>query len=232
MKRLLVLLMTLLAVPAYAQIKVDPTYPAYTTFKIDVEVPEGHDFRSVHWTFSPPKISAQEGPDGALYATGVPGLTYKIVCDVVSGKSQQDGTALIEKTAHKHYEATFKIEVGGDSDNGGGGGDNDNDSDVNPPVPVIKNPRVLIVEETAKRSVEDAKIINDSIFWSDVVLRGFTWRLYDLDSPDLKRDYKLAAAKVGFPALVIHDDNGVLSVMKLPKTTAEISAEMKRVTNK
>lgn len=231
MKRLLFLLMALLAVPVYAQIKVDPTYPAYTTFKIDVAVPEGHDFRSVHWTFSPPKISAQEGPDGALYATGVPGLTYKIVCDVVSGKSQQDGTALIEKTAHKHYEATFKIESEGGNDNGGGD-NSDNGSDNNPPVPVIKNPRVLIVEETAKRSVEDAKIINDSIFWSDVVLRGFTWRLYDVDSPDLKRDYKLAAAKVGFPALVIHDDNGVLSATRLPKTTAEISAEMKRVTNK
>jgi len=231
MKRLLVLLMALLAVPAYAQIKVDPSYPAYTTFKIDVTVPEGHDFRSVHWTFSPPKISAQEGPDGALYATGVPGITYKIVCDVVSGKSQQDGTALIEKGAHKHYESTFKIEVGGDGDNNNGG-ESDNGSDNNPPVPVVKNPRVLIVEETAKRSVEDAKIINDSVFWSDVILRGFTWRLYDLDSPDLKRDYKLAAAKVGFPAVVIHDDNGVLSAMKLPKTTAEISAEMKRVTNK
>jgi hypothetical protein len=228
--RYLVLILALLCAPAYAQIKVDPTYPAYTTFKIDVTVPEGHDFRSVHWTFSPPKISAQEGPDGALYATGVPGLTYKIVCDVVSGKSQQDGTALIEKTAHKHYEATFKIEAEGG--NGGGGGDIDNDSDVNPPVPAVKNPRVLIVEETARRSVENAKILNDSSFWSDVVLRGFTWRLYDLDSPDLKPDYKTAAAKVGFPALVIHDDNRVLSVMKLPKTTAEISAEMKRVTNK
>lgn len=230
MKRLLFLLVILAAVPAYAQIKVDPTYPAYTTFKIDVTVPEGHDFRSVHWTFSPPKISAQEGPDGALYATGVPGLTYKIVCDVVSGKLQPDGTALIEKTDHKHYESTFKIEVGGDSDNGGGGSDDNNDP--TPPIPVVKNPRVLIVEETAKRSVEDAKIINNSQFWSDVVLRGFTWRLYDVDSPDLKREYKVAATTVGFPALVIHDDNAVLSVIKLPKTTAEISAEMKRVTNK
>jgi hypothetical protein len=229
MKRLLFLLMALLTTPAWAQINVEASYPAHTTFKIDVSVPEGHDFRSVHWTFSPAKISAQEGACGELYATGVPGVRYTVVCDVVSGKLNPDGTATIDRKDHKRYESAFTIESGNGDDN------------VNPgpapgpgpqPAPVIENASVFLVEETALRTVEHVKVINDVAFWASISNRNMTWRLYDKDAQQLPINLKDAAVRVGLPAVVIHDKGRVLSAIPLPKSSAEIDAEIKRVTGK
>lgn len=231
MKRLLVLLMALLATPAYAQIEVEASYPAYTTFKIDVSVPKEHDFRSVHWTFTPAKISAQEAANGALYATGVPGVKYTVVCDVVSGKANPDGTATIDRKDHKRYEATFTIERGNDND----GPTPDPNPDPTPdptPGPVIENAAVLLIEETALRTAEHVKVINDVAFWASVSNRGMVWRLYDKDAPSLVTNFKDAAMRVGLPAIVIQANGRVLSAIPLPKTAAEIDAEIKRVTGK
>lgn len=225
--RYLVLILALLCAPAYAQIDVEASYPAYTTFKIDVTVPKEHDFRSVHWTFTPARISAQEGANGELYATGVPGVKYTVVCDVVSGKLNPEGTATIDRKDHKRYEAEFMIENGND-----GGG---NDSNVEPepkPQPVVENATVLLIEETALRTVEHVKVINDVAFWASIINRGMTWRLYDKDGPGLTVNLKDAAVRVGLPAIVIHDKGRVLSAIPLPKTSAEINVEIKRVTGK
>jgi hypothetical protein len=229
--RYLVLILALLCAPAYAQIDVEASYPAYTTFKIDVTVPKEHDFRSVHWTFTPARISAQEGANGELYATGVPGVKYTVVCDVVSGKLNPDGTATIDRKDHKRYESAFTIERGNDDD----GNDPGPSPDPGPgptPQPVVENATVLLVEETALRTVEHVKVINDVAFWASITNRGMTWRLYDKDGPGLAANLKDAAVRVGLPAVVIHDKGRVLSAIPLPKTSAEIDVEIKRVTGK
>ena len=60
-----------------------------------------------------------------------------------------------------------------------------------PPTPTkIEKAWVLIIEESADRTPEFAKFMNDLSFFEDLKKRGHNWRVYDEDSEEaIKNGY-------------------------------------------
>jgi len=68
---------------------------------------------------------------------------------------------------------------------------------------------VILVEESADRKPETARLIGDKAYWDAWEAKGVKMRPYDDDSPDAKaKGYDKFAAEVGFPAALFLDKTG------------------------
>lgn len=95
-----------------------------------------------------------------------------------------------------------------------------------PPPPSQKVAWVIVVEETAERTPQTARVLGDLPFWSRL---GVPWRVYDKDDPVVKTNrYDVVAGKAGgLPAMLLLSDVGdVLKAIKLPATTDEVRKEV------
>lgn len=86
---------------------------------------------------------------------------------------------------------------------------------------------VIVVEETAQRTVDTAKVLNDTKFWNGLVARGHRFRLFDKDAPEAAG---FASQMPSLPGvLVMAKDGKKLYAGKLPKTVAELEDTLKKV---
>lgn len=111
-----------------------------------------------------------------------------------------------------------------------------------PPTPVPPRPDpsppadrelwLIVVEETADRTPETAKLLNDFRFWDGLTARGHKARFYDSDSPDAKsRGYITKVTER--PGLLILSQSGeVVSSGKLPADVAGVNAAIKKAGGK
>ena len=101
----------------------------------------------------------------------------------------------------------------------------------NPPEPKQAVAWVVVVEETADRTPEVAKVLGDLTYWQGLRKRepAVEWRFYDKDSPEAKkRNYDTFGREVGLPAvLLLGADGKVVDKFKLPSSTGEIDAKLK-----
>lgn len=97
-----------------------------------------------------------------------------------------------------------------------------------PPAPTGKVAWVIVVEESAERTVQTARILGDLGFWRSVIAKGVGWHVYDKDDPvAVSNGYLPDAQKAGFPAMLLMNDKGkILKAMKLPASTADVLKEI------
>ncbi len=213
-----------LAGTAQGQILCEESYEPYTLIVLDV-APSADDagYRDIIWQFTPAKISGMKQPDGKILFTAPPGR-YQVLASVVAGT--RDGeTVTLTDGSHQLHRASFVIGDAQDVPN-----DDDNGDDP-PPIPNIDGAIVLIVEESADRTIETAILLGDATYWATVVDRGMRWHVYDIDSPECPVTADQVAGKL--PALIITDKTGkVLAVEDLPTKKTEIDAIIKRTTGK
>ena len=98
-----------------------------------------------------------------------------------------------------------------------------------PPPPSQKVAWVIVVEDAAARTVDTARVLGDTAFWTSLRARGIDWELYDAAAPAVKTNrYDIAAGKAGgLPAMVLLSSTGdVIKSIKLPATTADVAKEI------
>lgn len=77
---------------------------------------------------------------------------------------------------------------------------------INPPTIEYTAPVwVFIVEESATRTANVSRFLNDTAFHKRLESAGFKWRVYDKDSADAKR---IGLDKYPLPSVVFADSNG------------------------
>jgi len=88
---------------------------------------------------------------------------------------------------------------------------------------------LIVVEETAQRTPETAKVLGDLNYWEGLETKGFKRKFYDKDSAEAKaKNYPAMVAGTDLPALLVLDASGKkLTAVKLPKSTAEIDSLLK-----
>lgn len=209
---------------APSQIIASESYPVYTQIVLDVQPVEGTTWRSVVWQFAPDRVSGMQLPDGRMVFTAPPGR-YDVLASVVAGVTGEGESVTITPAGHQVHRAAFVIEGQPQPE------PDDEDQPPGPPPVVIDGAIVLIVEESADRTPETAKLLADATFWASVTARGMRWRVYDVDSP--------AAAAIAprvkdiLPALIVTDSAGkVLYVDHLPATAAAVDAAIKGATGR
>lgn len=100
-----------------------------------------------------------------------------------------------------------------------------------PPAPVgNKRFFISLVSEAKLAKVDEANIRNSIAYWNNLKHRGHDWIFYD----SITGEAKGIAAKAAMtlkgiqpPALVIDHDGKTISVIALPKSTAEIDSHIK-----
>jgi len=96
------------------------------------------------------------------------------------------------------------------------------------PEPVDDVAWVILVEETADRTPEIAKIVGDLNWWKSLEQDGIKWRHYDDDSADAE-DYRDALRGTDLPAILLLDEDGdVVDSFELPDSIDGIEARIKR----
>ena len=68
---------------------------------------------------------------------------------------------------------------------------------------------VVVVEQTEQRTVEQARLMRDTLYWDSLKLRGLKYRHYDYDAEDAS-NYRKLADSVGLPAVAIVGGKGDL----------------------
>jgi len=101
-----------------------------------------------------------------------------------------------------------------------------------PPVPPVPTPSkvsgVLIIEEQADRTVEQAKVLDDPVWQSLCLSKGLSFLTMDDDHPKVDKAAlaAVAASKLPLPVVCLTDSGGkVLEVRSLP-TTVEAMREL------
>lgn len=93
------------------------------------------------------------------------------------------------------------------------------------PNPVVTDPWLIVIEESSLRTLESIKVLNDITFWKSVP-SNVGWRIYDKDSPDVKKyKYDVMAGNSGIPLpvmLLVDGKGNLVKAEALPKTTAEV----------
>ena len=94
---------------------------------------------------------------------------------------------------------------------------------------------VVVVEQTEKRTLEQAKLMRDTPYWDALKARGLKYRHYDYDSDD-SASYRKLADSVGMPAVAIVGGSGKLVGKVLSKfplsSKADLEAKIKEVTGR
>jgi len=99
----------------------------------------------------------------------------------------------------------------------------------------LANAYVILIEETAERKPEVARLLGNSDYWDSLGARKIKWRAYDKDSPNAE-SYREAADKVGLPAVLIltkeaNQDKATLVAAKpAPPTTDLLDEWIRKVT--
>lgn len=89
---------------------------------------------------------------------------------------------------------------------------------------------VLIIEESAERKPEVARILAHKDYLDSLAARNIKWRVYDKDSKSAA-SYVEAATKVGLPAILVLTEAGKLIDAKAcPPTAATLDEFIKKAT--
>lgn len=184
---------------------------------LKVVVPKG---ASVVWRYYPPPTwKAADLPPGRAIFAGKSGSTVTATAIVIDFKAQT--------VTDTEFEVTF------------GGRKADPSPDPTPDPKPKPDPKpgpvgtlyLVVIEETSKRTPEQAAVLNDAAFWRGLAARDVKWRLYDQDSPDLPGlGYLPDARLAGIPAVMVYDARGKLHYSgKLPGRVADLDAVVKGV---
>lgn len=132
----------------------------------------------------------------------------------------------------EHTEFRFTVLVGGSPGPGPNPGPAPNPPGPNPgPAPVVSYDApvwVYLIEESSKRTPEMALMLQNVKFWNEMESKGYKFRPYDVDSPDVKKrgldSIKDKEGKaLAVPYLVVADkDGGVIGAYPCPKSTAGV----------
>lgn len=106
--------------------------------------------------------------------------------------------------------------------------------DVDPqpnPQPVVKGPFFLVtVSETMQRTPAEAKIINDTAYWSGLRASGHEYRHYDpQDTNAIKGGYAKVFGELGSCLVIVTKGGTVVKKVPLPKSTTDITAILKEL---
>lgn len=101
-----------------------------------------------------------------------------------------------------------------------------------PPIPVTGPAWAVVVEQTEQRTPSQAAILGNFAMWKNLTDKGHMWRIYDADNSIAKtKGFVEAANSVGLPALLIVGNGGkLISMQKLPETSAGVEEAMKKAT--
>lgn len=244
MKNILaVLLAILFATTGFSQISVQSVYPEHVLGELDCKPEVEGEFTYVNkqWSFSPPKISSKQLPDGSLVFTGPPGK-YTIRCKLIVGEKTEAGI-LIKDPERQIREYVTDVTIMGDSKPEPIDDDEEekepepiDDGEDEAPPTVVESAWVILIEETEDRSkhIDWLLIQQNQSLWQGINNRGYKWRWYDDDSADAAK-YLKDSDKVGLPALLIYDKSGNLLGQKNAaeiKTADEFNAFIKKATGK
>jgi hypothetical protein len=102
------------------------------------------------------------------------------------------------------------------------------------PAPSVANSWLVVVDDTANRTVATGRVLGDLAFWQSLEGIGQHWHVFDKGEAEVTaKGYGAVAAKVGLPALLIlGSDGNLLRSVKLPDTTDGVRALVKEVTGK
>lgn len=107
------------------------------------------------------------------------------------------------------------------------------DPDPPTPTPVTGPGWAIIVEESGSRTLEQAVVLAPTAAWKAAIeAKGHHWRIYDKDqSAAASKGFVTAAARVGFPALLVVSSTGkLIATEKLPATSQGVEDVMKKWT--
>lgn len=99
------------------------------------------------------------------------------------------------------------------------------------PQPAPAGPYFFVtVTESAERTPEQAKVLNDVVFWTGLRTAGHDYRHYDKDDANaIKGGYAKVYADLG-PCLVVVTGKGIVArKVPLPKSVADVSAILKEL---
>jgi hypothetical protein len=118
---------------------------------------------------------------------------------------------------------------------------------IPPPLPKAECLTLVTIWESADATPAVAKVMKDAVYWQSLVAACHKYAQIDKDSKELDatgketgktivdaRGYAPYIAKYGLPTLLVFDQKTgqLLTAMKLPATTAEITAIIKGITGK
>jgi len=183
---------------------------------VEVKLKDAFDSTRVKWNINPAVAWSEKLPKGVGFRFTAPPGHYSIHVDYVDFKKELWGSA----------SATVSIVGEGPQPIPPGPGP------APPPVPTQKMAWAVVIEQAEQRTYQQAAVLNDAAMWDRLRAKGHKWRIYDADNPPAASKGFVAAAKaVGMPALLIVSDAGkLIEVMKMPETTAEFEAAMKKAT--
>jgi hypothetical protein len=216
MKKLIAILLLLLATPAWSQIVVQSVYPEHVLGEMDCEPEVEGEFSYINkqWSFTPAKISSKQQADGSLVFTGPPGK-YTIRCKLVVGQKTDEGILIKDPDKQIREYMTELTIMGKVQPDPTPFPDPIPDPSPNPdPVPppvTIDGAWIILVEESEDRgkNIDWLLVQQNTAVWQSLNDKGFKWRWYDDDSADASR-YLKDVESVGVPALLVYDKSGNL----------------------
>lgn len=106
----------------------------------------------------------------------------------------------------------------------------------NPPTPGSKTFWLVVVEDEDGPTADQARLLGDEAFWSQLKARGHSFRQYRPESPAaIERNYVTQAKKVGLPALLLIEREGgrpPAAAVPLPADTAGVDALVRKAGGK
>ncbi len=168
------------------------------------------------WDVYPEDAADIDDSDPRLLRFTAPPGTYKIKLRSISGRDVQT--------------ARLTVTVDGPLP----GPPSPNPSPAPTPAPTASNTWLVVVDDTANRTVATGRVLGDLAFWHSLEGIGQHWHVFDKGEAEVAtKGYAAAAAKVGLPALlVVSPDGKLLRAVKLPDTTDAVRALVKEVTGK
>jgi hypothetical protein len=100
------------------------------------------------------------------------------------------------------------------------------------PTPVVldEGAWIIVVEETAQRSPEVAKVFAAADFWDGLKARGLNWRAYDDDAPEAAKYVEKVKDR---PGVLITDKAGkVVRAGPLPTPIEKLDSLVKEATGR
>lgn len=101
------------------------------------------------------------------------------------------------------------------------------------PTPVAGPFFFVTVTESAERTIEQAKVINDTAFWKSLKADGSEYRHFDQSDPiAVKQGYTKVFNDLGPCFVIMKMDGTVVRKVKLPASTGDVTALLKEITGK
>lgn len=233
MRTALTLLIALLVAPLFAETTISgkDTYAAYERIVLTatVDAPEGAK-ATITWDHSDDMECAISGNSILIWAK--PG-TYDIRANYLLTKVIKVGDQSVEVvvapgigTIRKKF--VIKEPEGSPPAPTPTPDPKPKPDETKPPATPVEGAWVVIVEETADRSPNDAVIMGSALLTKELESRGIKYRAYDIDAKDCPPQTKSLANSIGLPALLILAKDGKpLATVKRPSSVEELDKVIK-----